>query len=576
MAINIFLNRLEKDEFKEIHKVIIFLIFKKAPLTPNIIQFITHLTKFYHFNDQEIDDLFYIDARYNLNLEDTISKLSKRSSKIALFLLTLYAEIFDEIDLEDIFKDYNLYTQFPIDKRIQKDIIKNTQVYIDKTIIMHYFIYDKKLPFYAEIAHAMNLFDISKEKDQHFFIVDRKRLSELSLEEKVAALLTLKELMLDDNEISNLEKETLQLWSFYLNLDYNKLIKNSYSLTTKNIIGKQWLKNFILFSYLVTQKNYKKSIENAKKLLEISTNEAETLIENVIDYTKTVKTLFDLIFSEQLTILDESKAKNISYSLQLGELALFALPQTKLFQAIKAFNIARRAIGTPLELQNQTEMKLYTLQNGNSNNLIVVIDGFLTEGDKEQFKDWMQTLNLLYPADTIMGFKWKSQNLSKILNGGIATWYNAVHETLKASKVLSKSLIKQKEKNSSLKITLMGHSLGARVIFNTLYQLLESQTKIDTIMLFGGAVSSDKVNWSDVAHAVNTNIYNFYSLNDHILQNLYQLSMFEKPIGLTQVNIFKTKESKNLNIKNLNVTPEIDGHNSYKPKLQILLRKIHP
>lgn len=104
MAINLFLNRVNKEEFIEIIKTVIYLVYKKTSLTPDIVQFIIHLTKFYNFNDKELENLFIIDTRDDLNIKDTISKLTKQSSKILLFLMTLFLEIFDDIDLETYIK----------------------------------------------------------------------------------------------------------------------------------------------------------------------------------------------------------------------------------------------------------------------------------------------------------------------------------------------------------------------------------------------------------------------------------------------------------------------------------------
>ncbi len=573
MAVNIFLNRVKKDEFIEILKVVIFLVYRKTPLTEDIVQFINHLAKFYHFNDNELENLFTLNTRDNLDIENTITNLSKSSSKMLLFFLTLFAEIFDEIDLEDIYDKEKLFKQLPISPKMQKNIIDVTKEYIDKTIIMHYFIYNKKIPFYQEFANTLNLMDISKQKNRHFFIIDIYKLNILEKSEKIAFIYTLKELMLDDTIISPIEEEALKLWAMYLNLNYKKIENNSYSMLMQGKIKKLWLKNFLLFSYLLTQKNLEKSLVNAKKVLSITDKEAKSLVKNVRIYAGCVKELYSLIFSQNLTYQNETKAKNMNHTLHLGELALFALPQTKIFNVIKLFNATRKAIGTPLELNNKSEVGIKKLHKRESNKLIIAIDGFLSEGDKKQFKDWMKTLKNHYFDATIVGFKWKSQNLKVILNSGISTWYKAVHQTLESAKILSNYIIEQKELNPNLEITLMGHSLGARVIFNTLFQLLESKTKVDNIILLGGAVNNDKVNWSDVSHAVSKNIYNFYSKKDMVLKNLYQVTMLDTPIGLSKIKIFKTKELKSVKIHNCNVSSIIDGHNEYKPKLKELLTR---
>ncbi len=571
MAINLFLNRVNKEEFIEIIKTVIYLVYKKTSLTPDIVQFIIHLTKFYNFNDKELENLFIIDTRDDLNIKDTISKLTKQSSKILLFLMTLFSEIFDDIDLDDLYKKEKILKQLPIDKQLQKNILKQTQKYIENTIVMHYFIYDKKTPFYMEFTNALKVTNNSKEKHKQFFLIDFEKLEQLQELEKRAFLETLYSLMLDDNKISDIEKEAIELWSLYLKIDFKDIEKRTYNNAKECLIEKIWLKNFLLFTYLITQNNHKKSLENAQKILFISDSEAKELQKNIQNYLKVLKELHSLIFSAYFTYNDETKAEKINRSLKLAEVALFAMPQTHIFKSIKAINIARKTVGAKLISNDRSEVGIEILQSVENNKLVVVIDGFLSEGGKKQFKDWMKSLQVNYPDSNIVGFKWKSQNLKTIMNGGVATWYKAIQETLEASNLLSNYLMDKKEHNPDIKITLMGHSLGARVIFNTLYQLLDTNTKVDSIFLLGGAVNNSAVNWSDVAHSVSNNIINFYSKNDSVLKNLYQPSMLDIPIGLSEIEIIKTKELKELLIKNFDVTNKISGHTVYKENLKELL-----
>ncbi len=566
MAINLFLNRLEREEFIEIQKIVIFLLYRKAPLSKEVISFITHLAKSYHFTDQEMKELFWIDVRYGLEMEQRISHLTKHASKMLLFFLVLYAEIFDEIALEEIYDAYGLSEELPISKKIQKRIRKTTQAYIDETIIMHHFLYDKKIPFYLEIAHDIDVLELSNHKDQHFFIVDNKKLSRLKESEKYAFLWTLKQLMLDDNHISTLEEEALKFWCFYLGFAYEKLQDDLHFDQKGYTVKKLWLKNFLLFSYLITQKNYEKSLKNAQAVLSITPQQAKRLIANVKSYKRTIKKVFQLIFSEQMTHQDETKAKGMNVALALGELLLFAFPKTM------PYTITRKLIGTPITQHNQGKIGIKELQAGNPHQLVIAIDGFLTEGDTKQFDDWMQTLPYYYPHATIAGFQWRSQRLETIIDGGIATWYRAVEQTLDAAKILSAYILQQKKAYPESTITLMGHSLGARVIFNTLHTLLESNTEVERIYLFGGAVSNDRVNWSDVADAVSDIIYNFYSKYDQVLKNLYQVSMVETPIGLKEIKLYHFKETQNVTVKNFNVTHIVKGHSAYKPQLDKIFK----
>ena len=566
MAINIFLNNLEKEDIKEILKSVIYLIYRKTPLTQEIIVFILELTKYYNFNDDEFEKLFIIDTRYELDIKDTISQLSKESSKMLLFFLVLFAEIFDEIDLDSIYRDFNIYDKLPISPNMQDRIIKATKDYITKTIIMHYFIYDKELPFFVKFTNIHNLVDISNEKYKHFFIIDKKKIDELTQIEKISFLQSLKILMNDDGKISKLEEIVIDLWKYYMGISNIESI----TLNSKPEIKHLWLKNMLLFSYLITQKNPKKSLENAQKILGISHDNATELLKNVQIYFNSVKELYSLIYSRKLTHIEEDKAKMMDNALQIVEGLLMLLPQTTILKLINGANVLRKAIGEALDVQSRCKTGPTLLQHSNSIKLIIVIDGFLSEEEDKEFDDWMDSLKKLYPNDTIVGFSWKAQNYNTIINGGFSTWYKAVSKTLDGANRLSQYILEQKDINPNIKITLMGHSLGARVIFNTLYRLLDSCQSIDNIILLGGAVDSNIVNWTDVSESVK-NIYNFYSQNDYILKTLYQIAMADRPIGLNSIETLDMKGIKKAKIYNYDVSDIINGHNEYKPKLYKLL-----
>jgi len=119
----------------------------------------------------------------------------------------------------------------------------------------------------------------------------------------------------------------------------------------------------------------------------------------------------------------------------------------------------------------------------------------------------------------------------------------------------------------------MGHSLGARVIFNTLKNLQKINMKIYEVYLFGGAVSrTDKTGWLSALTAVDKKIYNFYSYNDSILKNLYQSTMIgDSPIGLGEIEFYTSANLKLAEVENTDVTHIIKGHTEYKDKMEFLL-----
>jgi hypothetical protein len=112
---------------------------------------------------------------------------------------------------------------------------------------------------------------------------------------------------------------------------------------------------------------------------------------------------------------------------------------------------------------------------------------------------------------------------------------------------------------------LVGHSLGARVIYNCLEHLDEKKlnTNIVEVHFLGGAVSNNKNQWLSVSHKVKNNIYNYFSDNDKVLKIFYRIGMLTmSPIGLTKI--------ENGKVINNDTTQIVKGHTEYIQKFHIL------
>ncbi|WP_169628304.1 DUF726 domain-containing protein [Flavobacterium frigidarium] len=140
---------------------------------------------------------------------------------------------------------------------------------------------------------------------------------------------------------------------------------------------------------------------------------------------------------------------------------------------------------------------------------------------------------------------------TKLLNN---YWHTAVRNSKQTGDNLAQVLNACKNKD----FILVGHSLGARVIFNCLSYLSEKglHSNIFEIHLLGGAVSSNPKKWSKTSLTVKNKIYNYYSDNDNVLKTAYRASMLStEPIGLYEI--------ENKKVINRNTTIYIDGHTEY-------------
>jgi hypothetical protein len=117
--------------------------------------------------------------------------------------------------------------------------------------------------------------------------------------------------------------------------------------------------------------------------------------------------------------------------------------------------------------------------------------------------------------------------------------------------------------------TLMGHSLGTRVIYYALQALsTRKDICIKDVFLLGGTVDRlDIEGWEKAAKAVSGNIFNCYSSNDAILKYLCQPAnlFLSKPIGLGPIDY---KDNK---INNFDVTGIVSSHMEYKNNLEKIL-----
>ncbi len=86
---------------------------------------------------------------------------------------------------------------------------------------------------------------------------------------------------------------------------------------------------------------------------------------------------------------------------------------------------------------------------------------------------------------------------------------------------------------------LMGHSLGARVVYYALEALSTRKTQIvRDAYLFGGAIGRSSEGWTKAADAVSGQIHNCFSTRDKVLTYLYQgfNAGLSNPVGIGPIN----------------------------------------
>lgn len=239
---------------------------------------------------------------------------------------------------------------------------------------------------------------------------------------------------------------------------------------------------------------------------------------------------------------------------------------------------------------------------------IIFVDGFLTQ-ENDDPRDWKSGLRNRFTDVPWYHVRWESKTLAAIgsivlrdLSGGAALKFATGFATRAARKAGSRlgpaawagmavdlvgnpwhvAMVKAAmtgvlladilSRTRGQEFVLMGHSLGARVIYYALSALATKETPIVRhVYLLGGAVgATDEDDWTRAADAVSGTIHNCFSTNDRILNFLYRgaCAMISEPIGIREI------VSRSARIKSHNCSDLIDGHNSWKDKLPDVLRRI--
>lgn len=234
----------------------------------------------------------------------------------------------------------------------------------------------------------------------------------------------------------------------------------------------------------------------------------------------------------------------------------------------------------------------------------VCISGWLTE-KQEVTKPW----RVLGTAAEVFALKWELEallNLGHAMDGmiGSAAWGYAQKEIIKrtifadlmsalwplglmkvarvldnpfsvaksradkAGEVLADALINRAQ--GERPVTLIGYSLGARVIYTCLQTLAERQAfgLVENAVLIGAPAPSDMTHWRVLRSAVSGRLINVYSENDYLLGFMYRTSALQYGVaGLQPIRGLA-------GVENVDVSEDVDGHTRYRFLVGGILKKI--
>lgn len=166
-------------------------------------------------------------------------------------------------------------------------------------------------------------------------------------------------------------------------------------------------------------------------------------------------------------------------------------------------------------------------------------------------------LNALWPIALL--------KVSKIVDNPFSVAKNRAD---KAGLVLADALINKAQ--GERPVTLIGYSLGARLIYSCLMSLAERRAfgLVESVVLMGAPAPSDAAHWRAMRSVVAGRLVNVYSENDYILAFLYRTSSI-------QYGVAGLQEARDVpGIENVNVSDLVSGHLRYQYLCGSILGKI--
>jgi pimeloyl-ACP methyl ester carboxylesterase len=594
----------DREETIALLRTLSFALFREnSELSEKHLAWIEMCQQYFDIDEEALLTIFTFDMREAFNFEKILAdfRVGVRAQKLTLFIMELTQIFFASASLK-AFVASKITPHLHVDVDTKNGLKDLASKYAKKSESLFNTIYLINKPsFFGKTAGA----DV--DAFRKIRMVDIRNIDALTAGEKTSFIKILAYLMFEDECIDEQEITILNYLNGCLSLgmdesDLADLGKEDVGLSVCEKLSTPWLKNLLVYLYFcsISQDLRKghahKRISLIKSSLQIDDAIFNTLRDLSFEYEDLLTECVKRVDGSSDGSMPEQK-NNVVVSttfaaIQVGGI-LIPHPFAKSIAVAAMF-------GQSLYPQKRIDdFGFINLTKDSTDTVIIFIDGFMSESGSDQFvSDWLPGLESLKVQGWKRGFNWPSSNalgtakgfaekFYKVPGGALSSaagtvlgqWKSAVYNADHAGKRLANEIKNMLELKADIKFVLMGHSLGARVIFHTLKYLHIENIKIDEAYLFGGAAPrKERVDWSRAMQAVKSNIFNFYSANDKVLHYLYQGAEFvsSPPIGLGDIEFNDNKDFKLCSVTNIDVTELIEKHTDYKDKLPELLALDHP
>ncbi|XP_059546964.1 transmembrane and coiled-coil domain-containing protein 4 isoform X1 [Myotis daubentonii] len=149
-------------------------------------------------------------------------------------------------------------------------------------------------------------------------------------------------------------------------------------------------------------------------------------------------------------------------------------------------------------------------------------------------------------------------------------WGVCLHRSAEVGKHLAHILLSRQQGRRP--VTLIGFSLGARVIYFCLQEMAQEkdcQGIIEDVVLLGAPVEGEAKHWEPFRKVVSGRIINGYSRGDWLLSFVYRTSSAQLQVAGLQPVLLQDRRMENVDLSSV-----VSGHLDYGKKMDVILKAV--
>ncbi|XP_036301729.1 transmembrane and coiled-coil domain-containing protein 4 isoform X1 [Pipistrellus kuhlii] len=149
-------------------------------------------------------------------------------------------------------------------------------------------------------------------------------------------------------------------------------------------------------------------------------------------------------------------------------------------------------------------------------------------------------------------------------------WGVCLHRSAEVGKHLAHVLLSRQQGRRP--VTLIGFSLGARVIYFCLHEMAQEkdcQGIVEDVVLLGAPVEGEAKHWEPFRKVVSGRIINGYSRGDWLLSFVYRTSSAQLQVAGLQPVLLQDRRMENVDLSSV-----VSGHLDYGKQMDIILKAV--